>query len=220
MEGVRLEKKPLSWGAESNLYLIEYLNDIAVLKERIIKPYMDPRLAKSLISKRTSSEARILMDCIKAGIRVPYPLKVDAENGLLIISYISGEVFRDYLNEKGFDELAKSIVFEVANSISKMHNLDIIHGDLTTSNIIIKDGNAFIIDFGLSFRSKREEDKAMDLRIFERAVESTHPEYKEKILEPFFSTYFKNAAGSEKIRKSLEDIRLRGRYVRERRGEI
>ncbi len=59
-----------------------------------------------------------------------------------------------------------------------MHEAGVVHGDLTTSNIMIKnDENHSIvfIDFGLASTQPNIEDKAVDLYVLERAFISTHP---------------------------------------------
>ena len=61
--------------------------------------------------------------------------------------------------------------------IAKMHLADIIHGDLTTSNMMLRpNGELVLIDFGLSYVSTLVEDKAVDLYVLERAFASTHPD--------------------------------------------
>lgn len=210
----------IAWGAESYLYLINYLNRKAILKERILKPYMDARLSRKLVRERTASEAKILQDCFEIGVNAPLPLDVDTDSGILIMTYIEGELLRDYLNLKGYSKDIEHLIRSVGIQVARMHNAGIVHGDLTTSNIIIKDKTPYIIDFGLSFKSKRSEDKAMDLRIFEKAIESTHPEYKESIFNVFLDEYYRNAEEAEKIRESLSDIKLRGRYIKERKESL
>ena len=64
----------------------------------------------------------------------------------------------------------------MGKTINKVHDLGIIHGDLTTSNMIIRnDKQIVLIDFGLSYYKDSAEDKAVDLYVLERAFKSTHP---------------------------------------------
>jgi TP53 regulating kinase-like protein len=60
--------------------------------------------------------------------------------------------------------------------LARMHDLDIVHGDLTTSNMILKASTLeiFIIDFGLGMLKPTIEDKGVDLYVLERAFLSTH----------------------------------------------
>ena len=94
-----------------------------------------------------------------------------------------------------------------------MHNVDCIHGDLTTSNILLKTGaeNIILIDFGLSFISALTEDKDVDLYVLERAFLSTHPNTEELIFKIILESYRKKANKAEEVIKKLDEVRLRGR---------
>ncbi|TBU02848.1 Bud32-like protein kinase [Hamiltosporidium magnivora] len=94
-------------------------------------------------------------------------------------------------------------MFRLGETIQKMHKLNIIHGDLTTSNFILKKEDLYIIDFGLSYFSTKEEDKAVDLYLFEKAIRCTHPEF---IIDYFYEGY------TDKIvLNRLIEVRKRGR---------
>ena len=69
------------------------------------------------------------------------------------------------------------IAQKMGEAIAKMHDANIMHGDLTTSNMMIRSGSESLvmIDFGLSFISAMSEDRAVDLYVLERAFQSTHP---------------------------------------------
>lgn len=218
MEKLRNSLVPLSWGAESNLYIGTYLEWKVVFKERIKKPYMNPKLAEKLIRERTVAEAKILWEANSVGVRAPLPLKIDPENGIIIMSYIEGDLLRDIVYREGFTQRVKKIMEELGKYVALLHNSHIIHGDLTTSNVIYQDntGRLYLIDFGLSFHSKRAEDKAMDVRVLERAIESTHPEHRAELMDSFLSSYFEKVNERDIIKESLNDIRLRGRYIKER----
>ena len=99
---------------------------------------------------------------------------------------------------------------EIGVKLAKLHDSDIIHGDLTTSNMIL-DKEIVFIDFGLSFHSNKIEDKAVDIHLFKQALESKHFKVKEKALEEFLKGYKKSKDYAE-IMKRLEQVELRGRY--------
>ncbi len=69
----------------------------------------------------------------------------------------------------------------IGSAIGKMHDAGVVHGDLTTSNIMIKESAPepgfliALIDFGLALMQPSIEDKAVDLYVLERAFISTHP---------------------------------------------
>ncbi|KAG1824604.1 kinase-like domain-containing protein [Suillus subaureus] len=97
--------------------------------------------------------------------------------------------------------------------IAKMHLADIIHGDLTTSNMMLRKqtSDLVLIDFGLAYHSTLVEDKAVDLYVLERAFASTHPD-SEPLFAGVLSAYEKRMCKHWlPIKKRLDDVRLRGR---------
>jgi Kae1-associated kinase Bud32 len=69
-----------------------------------------------------------------------------------------------------------SLAKQIGQAVGKLHGLNIVHGDLTTSNMILKEGKDLVmIDYGLSGMSSSVEDKAVDLYVLSRAISSTHP---------------------------------------------
>jgi TP53 regulating kinase-like protein len=130
---------------------------------------------------------------------------------------------KDYINsitcleptpetEKSLTELAR----EIGACIGRLHREHIIHGDLTTSNMMVvrKDkcfGKLYFIDFGLSHVAQTPEDKGVDLYVLERAILSTHPNSQklfEDILVSYMSTY---KSGGKEVSKKFEEVRARGR---------
>lgn len=104
---------------------------------------------------------------------------------------------------------------QVGKLIGRMHSANIIHGDLTTSNMLVSsdrsDTKLYLIDFGLSYVQQSSEDKAVDLYVLERALLSTHSNVAQMfgaILNSYQSS-FKDKA--KEIMKKLSDVRSRGR---------
>jgi N6-L-threonylcarbamoyladenine synthase/protein kinase Bud32 len=100
---------------------------------------------------------------------------------------------------------------QIGINLAKLHDNEIIHGDLTTSNMILKDSILYFIDFGLGFTSKRVEDKAVDLHLIKEALEAKHfniaKQCFEKILEGYkMSKYY------EEVIQRLKKVESRGRY--------
>ncbi|XP_077582282.1 EKC/KEOPS complex subunit TP53RK, partial [Stigmatopora nigra] len=110
------------------------------------------------------------------------------------------------------EHLAKKI----GQILAKMHNEHVIHGDLTTSNMLLRcslvDGelDLVLIDFGLSYISALPEDKGVDLYVLEKAFLSTHPKT-EVLFEKLLKSYRASSKNSEAVIKKLDEIRLRGR---------
>ena len=82
----------------------------------------------------------------------------------------------------------------------------------STENMILKDSNLYLIDFGLGFHSQKIEDKAIDLYLLHEALESTHFNVLKKIWKVILETYKKSYKEAEKVIKTLSDIEKRGRY--------
>jgi len=161
-------------GAESNLYR----DGEILIKERIRKTYRIREIDEKLRKKRTLGESRILEKLKKSNVNVPDIVKVDEQNFKIFMKFIDGNLMKD-IKEADKKNLAY-ISAQVGSQIAKIHCLNIIHNDLTTSNIIISNSNCeegkekiYIIDFGLSFTSQRDEDKAMDLVVLEHSLNAT-----------------------------------------------
>ena len=71
-----------------------------------------------------------------------------------------------------YNQVLTDLSVKIGRIIGNLHLNEIIHGDLTTSNIlIVKEDNdlkIYFIDFGLSIVSNHLEDKAVDLYVLER----------------------------------------------------
>jgi len=134
----------------------------------------------------------------------------------LKMDFIDGRKVKDVLNEKNYKYIGEKIAIE----ISKMHNNDIVHGDLTTSNMIFKgneknnEHHIYFIDFGLGFHSNKVEDKAIDLYLLHEALESTHFNILDSIWAIILKTYEKNYTNAEKVIKTLSSIEMRRRYTK------
>src|SRR3989338_1001698 len=128
------------------------INSTTIIKERIIKNYRLPQIDAKLRKQRTKSEASLIREAARAGVNVP---RIIEENEFsLELENISGKMVKDVIDESNAEEICKKIGMEVA----LLHKSGIIHGDLTTSNMIVKDGRPFqlyLIDFGLGFRSQK-----------------------------------------------------------------
>ena len=210
--------EPLAWGAESNLYLTRYMDLKVVLKHRFKKKYMDEKLSSRIIRSRTENEAKLLIEANQAGVRAPLPLYIDSDKGILVIEYIEGELLSNYMNNCRDEGEVADKAFKLGLMLARLHNIDIIHGDPTTSNVILmKSGGLCIIDFGLAFKSSRVEDKAVDIRVLERAVDSSHPEYRRVFMENFLNGYKRESSEYDKIVNRFKRISLMGRYVSKRR---
>ena len=201
--------KILGRGAEA----VIYLDGDKVIKDRISKKYRLNEIDSKLRSSRTRKEARLFE---KAKNNVPKILNFDEKNFKIEMEYISGQLLRDIVNNLN-DEDRKAIMMNVGEIIADLHSKDIIHGDLTTSNMILKDNKVYFVDFGLGFISKREEDKAVDLHLLKQALESTHFNFREECFNYVLEGY-SSYKDFDKVIKRFEKVEKRGRYKRKQQA--
>ncbi|HLC73645.1 MAG TPA: KEOPS complex kinase/ATPase Bud32 [Candidatus Nanoarchaeia archaeon] len=195
-------------GAES----IIYLENNEIIKHRIKKNY---RIEEIDIKKRkypTRNEAKLLEKAKDLGVNVPSINKIDEKEFKLHLSYVDGKIIKDYIDNLN-EEDVKKIFNEIGKEIAKLHDGNIIHGDLTTANFILKDNKIYIIDFGLGFISEKVEDKAVDLRVLKQALESKHSGISTLAFEEFLNGY-SSSNNCEKVVKRLGLVSLRGKYKR------
>jgi len=195
--------KLIGHGAEAKVY--EKIK--SVLKKRVKKGYRHPSIDIRLRKLRTRSEAKLLKKILGLGINVPKVLKSDDKKMLLELEKIEGTKVRDILDGSD-EELKKNICKELGKIIKKLHQNEIIHGDLTTSNMIWN-GKLFLIDFGLGKVSTRLEDKAVDIHLLKECLKSKHHFH--------WLTYwkvFKKSYGLKKTFDQLEKVEARTRYNR------
>lgn len=195
----------LGRGAEA----VIYLDGNKVIKQRTKKNYRLDEIDDRLRNNRTKREAK-LFD--KAETNVPKIINVDEKNFQIEMEYIEGDLLRDILNKIN-EEKRKEIMMKVGKVIADLHSKNIIHGDLTTSNMILKNNDVYFVDFGLGFISAREEDKAVDLHLLKQALESTHFDIRDKCFNYILEGY-KNYNEFDKIMKRFEKVEKRGRYKR------
>lgn len=183
-------------GAEA---VIEFTDSEAV-KKREKKNYRHPELDEKLRRDRTDREVRLLKKARKYNVAVPEVVE-DSEDRFKM-EKVDGEKLRDNLKEEYFEKLGE----EVAG----LHEIDVIHGDLTTSNVIVGE-DLNIIDFGLAFQSDRIEDKAVDIHLLKQVLESSHSEKSEALWQAFIEGY-RTLEESIQVLEQLEEVEQRGRY--------
>jgi len=106
----------------------------------------------------------------------------------------------------------KQLCQKIGESIARLHNHDIIHGDITTSNMILLQDRIYFIDFGLGCKNSEMEAKGVDLHVLMEAFESTHSKYSycfQYVLEGYTKRFQGDASA---VVKKIEDIVRRGRY--------
>ncbi|KAJ8110568.1 hypothetical protein OPT61_g6630 [Boeremia exigua] len=157
---------PITQGAEALVYKTTYLTPTtpAVVKYRPPKPYRHPTLDKRLTKSRLLAEARSLVRVKREGVNVPGVLGCDADAGWLVLEYVNGRTIRKVLDSwaeevkeqeqrvfteggdvgqlaraggSGNDEIM-DLMGRVGREVGKLHELGVCHGDLTTSNLMLR----------------------------------------------------------------------------------
>lgn len=203
-----MKKNPeiIQRGAEAVLYLEKG----KLVKERISKGYRIPELDRKIRKQRTKREAKLMETSRGKGLPVPV-VSVDGDFRI-VMDYIKGEKLKDIFNKMDRKK-RESICREIGEIIAHLHSSGIVHGDLTTSNMIFSEGRIFLIDFGLGKFSYAVEDQAVDLFLLYEALKSTHfrslPESWERILK----SYSQNYPNAGEVLKRIERIKKRRRYM-------
>jgi Kae1-associated kinase Bud32 len=192
-------------GAEA----IIYRKNNNIIKKRVKKLYRIEQLDKKIRRRRTKSEKKLLKTALELGLSVPRVIR--CSDNEIEMEFIRGHKLKNVLSKKEEKE-RRVIMSHIAEDVSTLHNFNIIHGDLTTSNIIQKGGEIYFIDFGLGFHSNKSEDKATDIHLFKECLESTHPTIAKRCWTIFLKVYMRYCNDASEVIKKLGRIEKRGRY--------
>lgn len=198
-------------GAEAEIYISEWRGRKIVIKRRIKKGYRIKEIDEKIREQRTKKEAFLMMSARKAGVSVPiiYDLRINDKE--IFMQYIEGERLKDVIDEMD-EKIQRKICGEIGISIANLHKNGIIHGDITTSNMIWMKNKLYLIDFGLGMKSREIEDRGVDLHLLMEAFKAAHKN--KKLFEWVVETYKKNFEEGEEVMKKVHEIARRGRYMR------
>ncbi|MBN1683433.1 Kae1-associated serine/threonine protein kinase [Candidatus Bathyarchaeota archaeon] len=206
--------KIIAKGAEADIILDPNWNGKkAIIKRRNQKKYRHPMLDENIRRIRTIHEAEIIHRAKESGIPTPLIYLVNPTKAEIIMEYIEGTKIRDIVMTNN-DEENTRIFYQIGIQAGKLHKLKIIHGDLTTSNMI-KSGNRIVfIDFGLGEISEEVEKRGVDVNLMKKMLTSTHYLKQDILLSAFLKGYV--ASMDEEAKEVLdraEEISKRGRYI-------
>lgn len=173
-----------------------------VRKLRLAKSYRLPELDERLRTERTLREARITSDARRHG--VPTPIICDVTRFEIEMEHLEGEKVKEVITPE--------ISEKVGEMVGRLHRGGIIHGDLTTSNMILKDCKVHLIDFGLAFYESSVEAQGVDVHVYFQTLESTH-DRPEELIESFRTGYVRIYPGAEAVLERVKEIKARGRYL-------
>uniref|UniRef100_A0A8C1KXN7 non-specific serine/threonine protein kinase n=1 Tax=Cyprinus carpio TaxID=7962 RepID=A0A8C1KXN7_CYPCA len=215
------EAQMIKQGAEARVYRGTFLGRSVIIKERFPKLYRHPEVDEKLTRRRTTQEVRSILRCRRAGINAPVVYFVDYTTHCIFLEDIIHSVsVKDHIASAQASEQnpqhLQTLADKIGETLAQMHDEDVIHGDLTTSNMLLVSGaedqnmKLVLIDFGLSYISALPEDKGVDLYVLEKAFLSTHPKT-ETLFERLLKSYTASSKKSSVVLKKLDEVRLRGR---------
>jgi len=196
-----MKGKIIAQGAEAKIILLGK----NIIKNRIPKSYRLKELDEKIRKSRTKAETKLLE---KASKIISAPTAKQTEFDKIKMPFIRGEKLSEHLDSL---KDKKEVCIEIGKSIAKLHNSEIIHGDLTTSNMILKNKHVYFIDFGLGYISNKLEDKAVDLHLLKQALEAKHFKCWKELWTSVEKGY-KASKDSKKVLGRLTAVERRGRY--------
>jgi len=208
-------------GAEASLYLAKWHGRKVVMKKRLPKKYRLSRLDEQIRTYRTAHEPRLMHEAKKAGVPTPIIFLVDMKKATIIMEFVDGRQVKQLLDEVS-ESQRRQLCLKIGELIGRLHKHGIIHGDLTTSNMILdSDGKIFFVDFGLGEKTSELEARGVDLHLMRRALESTHFRFAEECFNAVIEGYSKVLGDNvtKKVLDKIGEIERRGRYIAERKEE-
>ncbi|MCE8427797.1 MAG: Kae1-associated kinase Bud32 [Candidatus Methanoperedens sp.] len=185
-------------GAEA---VITLEND-TIIKTRIQKRYRVKDIDEVIRRERTRTEARLISEARRCGI--PTPIIRDVTDFQIKMEYIDGIPLKKIISP-----LLSQMIGEL---IGRLHGCGIVHGDLTTSNILWRDNKLFLIDFGLAYLDKTLEARGVDIHVLFQTYESTHENY-EELIRSFKIGYSRTFKDADEVIERVKQIESRGRYA-------
>ncbi len=215
IDSAKLIKK----GAEASLFLADWHERKVIIKVRIPKKYRPAELDLQIRSYRTVHEPQLMHEAKTAGVSTPLIYMVNVPQSTIIMEYIEGQQVKQLLN-KASKAHRHEICVKIGESTAQLHSHGLIHGDLTTSNLILNpQGKLFFVDFGLGEKNGELEAQGVDLHLLKRALQSTHYPFWEECLQSVLCGYTSilGVEAAEKVYEKIREIERRGRYVEERK---
>ena len=199
-------KKLLKRGAEADIYVGNWYGKRMISKIRKVKSYRHKSLDDEIRKSRTINEANMISASKMTGVVSPFLYFVDPFYAEIIMEFVDGKIAKDVITPRLCEEIGKYTAL--------LHMNDIIHGDLTTSNFIVSK-KLVVLDFGLSYYSKRREDRAVDIRLIKEIFSSAHVSFYKDAYEGFLQGYSEiyGEYETQKILKNVLEIERRGRYT-------
>ncbi len=197
-------------GAEAEIFRTVFLGREAVIKKRSRKKYRDERLDLKIISQRTRNEARCIVAAREAGVHVPRIYDVDEAEGTITMEYIDGKRLNLLLQELNAAERHET-QGRLGENIALMHRAGLAHGDLTTSNVVVRDCDLYFLDFSLGTRGAGIEMLGVDIRLLREVYRASHAEFEEEL--SIITDAYMAAGGDVAVIEKAREIESRARYT-------
>ena len=187
----------------------------AVFKVRKPLTYRLKILDDAIRRQRTVREAEMIHLAKKAGVSSPFLYNVDVAASTLVMEFVKGDRVKDLVPSLSKAQL-EQVFSDFGQDVGRLHLSGIMHGDLTTANVVRRDGRLVFIDFGLSVRTTRLEDRAVDLRLIKETLVGAHADSSATALDALNDGYASvvGPGQSRAVLKQLLNIERRGRYAR------
>lgn len=196
-------------GAEAQLRLITWKGKKAVEKYRLPKGYRISLLDERLRSARIRTEVKLMAEARSLGISVPVIYDIDIVENKIIMEYIDGDQVKEIINS---ETEAQDICRRIGAMVGVLHSNGIVHGDLTTSNMLLSNGEIYFIDFSLGRKSQEIEDQGVDFHLLREAFSSAHSE-RFDLFEDVLDGYRKGYERAGEVIDRMRAIEMRGRYT-------
>ena len=224
-------QEPLLWrdegiihvGAEAEVRVGSWLGLDAVRKIRRPRGWRHPDLDRMLTLQRMEAEYRSLVRLSNTGIRIPSILHLDRNEMILTMTRVEGTPLIEHLRNGA---ASSEDLLRVGAVIRRLHRAGIVHGDLSTNNILwSEEAEPALIDLGLSSSTTEVERFGIDLHVLEEILGASHPEHEDgmvKVEEGYLAVDesegppVDHGAGAlpsaAEVVRRLEEIRTRVRY--------
>ncbi len=204
----------LEKGAEANIYTGQWMDEEVIIKKRIPKNYRIKDIDTYLRKKRTKGESKLLGESKSCGVKTPIVYDVDKNESAIFMEKIDGIPLKEIFDGSKDTKVhyIEKLCEKIGYNIAKLHNCNIIHGDITSSNMILHNNDIVFIDFGLGMISDLIEDKGVDLLVFKKSISGTHHGISEKCFKNLLKGY-RHANDYKAVINKVMEIESRGRYT-------
>lgn len=205
------ESSVIARGAEAVLKKSKWNERDVVIKERVVKSYRLAEIDKKLREERIRKEVKLMREARRVGISVPIIYDVDIKRNRIVMEYVKGEQAKTLLNSLRDRKIKKWLCNEIGKCAGRLHKNSIVHGDLTTSNIIVSGDRLYFIDFSLGEKSSELESRGVDFHLLKEAFKSAHSDSMNMFVH-VEKGYSRECPDWKEVLEKAVEIERRGRY--------